>query len=148
GSNVFAGTILENGTIQIEAELVGEDTTFGRIIKLVEDAQDSKSEAERFIDRFSKYYTPAVLGLGIIIFLFSQNVELAITSLVLGCAGEVVIGVPVSKVYGSGKCERNGVLLKGSKVINDFSKVDTVIYDKTGTLTIGKPEVAKKEFYG
>src|SRR5690625_7727759 len=67
GSNVFAGTILENGTIQIEAELVGEDTTFGRIIELVEDAQDSKSEAERFIDRFSKYYTPAVLGLGIII---------------------------------------------------------------------------------
>src|SRR5699024_6810368 len=64
GSNVFAGTILENGTIQIEAELVGEDTTFGRIIELVEDAQDSKSEAERFIDRFSKYYTPAVIGLG------------------------------------------------------------------------------------
>lgn len=61
GSNVFAGTILDNGTIQIKADRVGEDTTFGRIIELVEEAQDSKSEAERFIDRFSKYYTPAVL---------------------------------------------------------------------------------------
>ncbi|MDD4449851.1 MAG: HAD-IC family P-type ATPase, partial [Sphaerochaeta sp.] len=61
GSQVFAGTILENGTMQIVADRVGEDTTFGRIIELVEEAQDSKSEAERFIDRFSKYYTPAVL---------------------------------------------------------------------------------------
>ena len=65
GSKVFAGTILDNGTIQIVAERVGEDTTFGRIIELVEEAQDSKSEAERFIDRFSKYYTPAVLVLSL-----------------------------------------------------------------------------------
>src|SRR5690625_5073796 len=64
-SEVFAGSILENGTIQIRADRVGEDTTFGRIIELVEEAQDSKSEAERFIDRFSKYYTPAVLVLGL-----------------------------------------------------------------------------------
>src|SRR5699024_1570715 len=81
GSEVFAGTILENGTIQIQADRVGEDTTFGRIIELVEEAQDSKSEAERFIDRFSKYYTPAVLVIGIIVWLFTNNVELAITVL-------------------------------------------------------------------
>src|SRR5690625_485363 len=147
-SEVFAGTILENGTIQIQAERVGEDTTFGRIIELVEEAQDSKSAAERFIDRFSRYYTPAVLGLGIIIWLFTQNVELAITALVLGCPGALVIGVPVSNVSGIGNGARNGVLLKGSEVINDFSKVDTVIFDKTGTLTIGNPEVAEKKFYG
>ncbi|WP_079710094.1 heavy metal translocating P-type ATPase [Paraliobacillus ryukyuensis] len=148
GSEVFAGTILENGTIQIQADRVGEDTTFGRIIELVEEAQDSKSEAERFIDRFSKYYTPAVLVLGIIVWLFSQNVELAITVLVLGCPGALVIGVPVSNVSGIGNGARNGVLLKGSEVINDFSKVDTIVFDKTGTLTIGNPEVAEKEFYG
>ena len=147
-SEVFAGTILENGTIQIQAERVGEDTTFGRIIELVEEAQDSKSAAERFIDRFSKYYTPAVLVLGILIWVFTQNVELAITALVLGCPGALVIGVPVSNVSGIGNGARNGVLLKGSEVINDFSKVDTVVFDKTGTLTIGNPEVAEKEFYG
>ncbi|WP_400247436.1 heavy metal translocating P-type ATPase [Niallia sp. JL1B1071] len=147
-SEVFAGTILENGTIQIRADRVGEDTTFGRIIELVEEAQDSKSEAERFIDRFSKYYTPAVLILGFIVWLFSRDIELAITILVLGCPGSLVIGVPVSNVAGIGNGARNGVLLKGSEVINDFSRVDTIVFDKTGTLTVGNPEVAEKEFYG
>lgn len=147
-SEVFAGTILENGTIQIRSDRVGEDTTFGRIIELVEEAQDSKSEAERFIDRFSKFYTPAVLVLGIIVWLFSKDIELAITILVLGCPGALVIGVPVSNVAGIGNGARNGVLLKGSEVINDFSRVDTIVFDKTGTLTIGNPEVAEKEFYG
>lgn len=147
-STVFAGTILENGTLQIQADRVGEDTTFGRIIELVEEAQDSKSNAERFIDRFSKYYTPAVLLLGIIIFLVTQNIELAITALVLGCPGALVIGVPVSNVSGIGNGARNGVLLKGSEVIHDFSKVDTMIFDKTGTLTVGNPEVSEKKFYG
>lgn len=146
-SKVFAGTILENGTLQVRADRVGEDTTFGRIIELVEEAQDSKSEAERFIDQFSKYYTPAVLVLGVIIWLITNNVELAITVLVLGCPGALVIGVPVSNVSGIGNGARHGILLKGSEVINHFSKVDTIIFDKTGTLTIGNPEVAEKEFY-
>ena len=146
-SQVYAGTILENGTIQIVADRVGEDTTFGRIIELVEEAQDSKSEAERFIDRFSKYYTPAVLVLSSIVWLISRDVELAITILVLGCPGALVIGVPVSNVAGIGNGARHGVLLKGSEVIHDFSKVDTVVFDKTGTLTIGNPKVADKEIY-
>lgn len=148
GSNVYAGTILDNGTIQIVADRVGEDTTFGKIIELVEEAQDSKSKAERFIDRFSKYYTPAVLVLGIIVWLFSRNLELAITILVLGCPGALVIGVPVSNVAGIGNGARHGVLLKGSEVIGDFSRLDTMVFDKTGTLTVGNPSVAEKEYYG
>ncbi|PJO83384.1 copper-translocating P-type ATPase, partial [Enterococcus faecium] len=148
GSEVFAGTILENGTIQIRADKVGEDTTFGKIIELVEEAQDSKSEAERFIDRFSKWYTPTVLVLAFIVWAMTQNVELAITILVLGCPGALVIGVPVSNVAGIGNGARNGVLLKGSEVINDFNKVDTIVFDKTGTLTVGNPEVAETEVYG
>ena len=99
---VYARTILENGTLQIIADRVGEDTTFGKIIELVEEAQDSKSAAERFIDRFAKYYTPAVLVLSFIVWLFSRNVELAVTILVLGCPGALVIGVPVSNVAGIG----------------------------------------------
>ncbi|HHX55243.1 MAG TPA: heavy metal translocating P-type ATPase, partial [Clostridiales bacterium] len=146
-SEVFAGTILENGTIQIRADRVGEDTTFGRIIELVEEAQDSKSEAERFIDKFSKWYTPAVLALGIIVYLISRDMELAVTILVLGCPGALVIGVPVSNVAGLGNGAKNGVLLKGSEVIQDFSKVDTIVFDKTGTLTIGNPEVADTKVY-
>jgi len=147
GSQVFAGTILENGTLQVVADRVGEDTTFGRIIELVEEAQDSKSEAERFIDRFSKYYTPAVLMLSTLVWIFSQDIELAITILVLGCPGALVIGVPVSNVAGIGNGARHGVLLKGSEVIHDFSRVDTIVFDKTGTLTEGNPSVADTNYY-
>ncbi|HRT82097.1 MAG TPA: HAD-IC family P-type ATPase, partial [Oscillospiraceae bacterium] len=143
GSGVYAGTILENGTLQIRAERVGEDTTFGRIIELVEEAQDSKSAAERFIDRFSKYYTPAVLVIAALVGIFSRNIELAITILVLGCPGALVIGVPVSNVAGIGNGASHGVLLKGSEVIRDFSRLDTMLFDKTGTLTVGDPTVAE-----
>ena len=148
GSEVYAGSILENGTIQIRADRVGDETTFGKIIELVEEAQDSKSEAERFIDRFSKYYTPAVLVLAFVVWLFSQSIELAITILVLGCPGALVIGAPVSNVAGIGNGARNGVLLKGSEVIHNFSHVDTIVFDKTGTLTAGNPTVAETEYYG
>lgn len=147
-SNVFAGTILDNGTIQIVADRVGEDTTFGKIIEMVVDAQDSKSEAERFIDRFAKYYTPAVLVISFLVWLFSKDVELAITILVLGCPGALVIGVPVSNVAGIGNGATHGVLLKGSEVIRDFSRLDTMIFDKTGTLTLGNPSVSVTKTYG
>lgn len=146
-SRVYAGTILDNGTMQIVADRVGEDTTFGKIIELVEEAQDSKSEAERFIDRFSKYYTPAVLVIAFLVWLFSRDLELAITIMVLGCPGALVIGVPVSNVAGIGNGARHGVLLKGSEVIHDFSKADTIVFDKTGTLTVGNPKVTDQEFY-
>ncbi|NLA58196.1 MAG: heavy metal translocating P-type ATPase [Firmicutes bacterium] len=148
GSQVYAGTILDNGTIQIVADRVGEDTTFSKIIELVEEAQDSKSEAERFIDRFAKYYTPAVLVLSFIVWLISRNVELAITILVLGCPGALVIGVPVSNVAGIGNGARHGILLKGSEVIGHFSRLDTIAFDKTGTLTMGHPSVAETQYYG
>ncbi len=148
GSHVFAGTLLENGTLQIVADRVGEDTTFGKIIELVEEAQDSKSQTERFIDRFSRYYTPAVLVLALIVWLFSRNLELAITILVLGCPGALVIGVPVSHVAGIGNGARNGVLLKGSEVIHAFGRTDTMVFDKTGTLTSGSPTVSVTQTYG
>ncbi len=146
-SKVFAGTILENGTIQVVADRVGEDTTFGRIIELIEEAQDSKSEAERFIDKFSKYYTPIVLLIAFAVYLFTKDIELSITILVLGCPGALVIGVPVSNVAGVGNGAGHGVLLKGSEVIHDFSRTDTFIFDKTGTLTIGNPKVSKVLYY-
>lgn len=148
GDPVYAGTILENGTIRIKAEKVGDETTFGKIIELVEEAQDSKSQAERLIDRFSKYYTPVVLLLAIIVGLISQDLELAVTILVLGCPGALVIGVPVSNVAGIGNGAKQGILFKGSEVITKFSKVDTIMFDKTGTLTYGDPRVSQVRKYG
>lgn len=145
---VFAGTIMDNGTIQIVADRVGEDSTFGKIIDLVEEAQDSKSEAERFIDQFSRWYTPAVLTIGLLVWVLTKDTELAITVLVLGCPGALVIGVPVSNVAGIGNGAKNGVLFKGSEVISHFANADTVLFDKTGTLTEGKPEVSDTIYYG
>lgn len=148
GDEVFAGTIMDNGTIQIVADRVGEDSTFGKIIDLVEEAQDSKSEAERFIDQFSRWYTPAVLTIGLLVWVLTKDTELAITVLVLGCPGALVIGVPVSNVAGIGNGAKNGVLFKGSEVISHFANADTVLFDKTGTLTEGKPEVSDIIYYG
>ena len=144
---VFAGSILENGTIRIITNRVGEDTTFGKIIELVEEAQDSKSEAERFIDNFAKYYTPAVLVLSLLVYIITRDIELSITVLVLGCPGALVIGVPVSNVSGIGNGAKNGILLKGSEVISDFSKLDVMVFDKTGTVTQGNPTVVKTMYY-
>lgn len=147
GDKVFSGTILENGTIRIVAEKIGEDTTFGKIIELVEEAQDSKSATEKFINSFSKYYTPLVLLLSLVVYIITKDIELAITILVLGCPGALVIGVPVSNVAGIGNGAKNGILFKTSEVIKDFSKIDTVIFDKTGTITKGHPEVIDHIFY-
>ncbi len=146
-SKVFAGTIVDNGTIKVQALRVGEDTTFGKIIELVEEAQDSKSQAERFIDRFSKYYTPVVLLLAFIVYLFTQNIELSITILVLGCPGALVIGVPVSNVAGIGNGASHSVLFKGSEIIQSFSQADVCVFDKTGTLTQGRPKVSSIKIF-
>ena len=147
GDEVFSGSILENGTVRIVAEKIGEDTTFGKIIELLEEAQDSKSATEKFINSFSKYYTPLVLLLSFLVYIFTKDIELAITILVLGCPGALVIGVPVSNVAGIGNGAKNGILFKTSEVIKDFSKIDTVIFDKTGTITKGHPEVIDHMFY-
>lgn len=147
GELVYSGTMVDNGTIQVEATKVGDDTTFAKIIELVEDAQDTKSHVEKFIDRFSTYYTPAVLILALLVGIFFRDFKLAITVLVLGCPGALVIGAPVSNVAGIGNGAKNGVLIKGGEVVDTFSKVDTLVFDKTGTLTKGKTEVASIQTY-
>lgn len=138
---VFAGTILENGTITVNTTAAGDDTTFGKIIEMVEDAQDSQTKTQRFIDRFAKYYTPFVLLASVVVGLITRNFRLAITVMVLGCPGALVIGVPASTVAGVGNGARRGILFKGSAVMDQLRHVDTIAFDKTGTLTMGQPTV-------
>lgn len=142
GNQVYAGTILEDGTLTIETIAAGEDTTFGKIIEMVEEAQDTKSHAEKLINRFSKYYTPAVLVIAIIVGLITRDLKLAITVMVLGCPGALIIGVPVSTVAGIGNGAKNGIIFKGSQVMDQTRKIDEIAFDKTGTLTVGHPEVS------
>jgi Cd2+/Zn2+-exporting ATPase len=141
GNEIYAGTILENGILTVKATAVAEDTTFGKIIEMVEEAQDTKSHAEKLINRFSKYYTPAVLIIALIVGLITKNLKLAITVMVLGCPGALVIGVPVSTVAGIGNGAKNGIMFKGSQVMDQAHKIDEIAFDKTGTLTVGHPEV-------
>lgn len=141
GDAVFAGTILENGTVTVNTTAAGEDTTFGKIIELVEEAQDSQTKTQRFIDRFARYYTPVVLLVAIMVGLITRDVRLAITVMVLGCPGALVIGVPASTVAGIGNGARQGILFKGSDAMDRMKHIDTIAFDKTGTLTVGKPVV-------
>ena len=143
GDKVFSGTIVDHGYLEMEAEKVGEETTFAKIIELVEEAQESKSSTEKFLDKFSNKYTPAVVILSILVFILTKDLHIAITFLVIACPGALVIGAPVSNVAGIGNGARNGVLVKGGEIMEKFTKVDTVVFDKTGTLTRGKPEVTE-----
>ncbi|QGX70213.1 heavy metal translocating P-type ATPase [Lactiplantibacillus plantarum] len=145
--SVYSGTMVENGYLKIKATQVGDDTTFAKIIELVEEAQDTKSKTEKFIDRFAQYYTPAVLVLAVLVFAFSRDFRLAITVLVLGCPGALVIGAPVSNVAGIGNGAKRGILIKGGEVVDTFAKVDTLVFDKTGTLTEGNTAVTTMHTY-
>lgn len=147
GDAVYSGAIVDNGTLTVTATQVGDDTTFAQIIELVEEAQDSNSPAEKFIDRFATYYTPAVLVLALAIGLITRDFKLAITILVLGCPGALVIGAPVSIVAGIGNGAKHGVLIKGGEVVNAMAGIDTMVFDKTGTLTKGDTAVAHVQFY-
>lgn len=138
---VFSGTIVDNGYMEMIAEKVGDDTTFAKIIELVEEAQESKSKTEKFLNKFANIYTPAVVVLSALVYFLTKDLHIAITFLVIACPGALVIGAPVSNVAGIGNGAKNGVLIKGGEVMDVMSKVDTIVFDKTGTLTKGKPEV-------
>lgn len=141
GHRVFSGTIVDSGFIEVIADKTGMDTTFAKIIELVEEAQEAKSPTERYLDRFATFYTPSVIVLAVVVWLVTRNVHLAITFLVVACPGALVIGAPVSIVAGIGNGARNGVLVKGGDVMDRLSRVDTIVFDKTGTLTEGRPTV-------
>lgn len=140
-SKVFAGTIVNDGTIVVQVIKIGDETVFGKLIELIEDAQDSQTKEQRFVDKFARYYTPVILVLGIIVALWTKNMETAITVLVLGCPGALVIGVPVSTVMGIGMAAKNGIITKGAANFNILSRKNYFIFDKTGTLTVGEPTV-------
>lgn len=148
GDRVFSGTLIDNGYIEVTADRVGDDTTFAKIIEMVEEAQESKTTTQKFLDRFAQIYTPTIVVLSILVYVFSRNVELALTFLVIACPGALVISAPVSMVAGIGNGARNGVLVKGGEIMEKLSKIDLVIFDKTGTLTKGKPEVTEVKSWG
>lgn len=138
---VFSGTIIDHGYIEVIAEKVGDDTAFAKIIELVEEAQESKTKTEKFLEKFAHIYTPAIIALSVIVFILTSNIEFALTFLVIACPGALVISAPVSIVAGIGNGAKNGVLIKGGEIMEKLAKVNTIVFDKTGTLTQGQPAV-------
>lgn len=138
---VFSGTIIESGYIKVRADRVGEDTTFSRILHMVEEAQDKKAKTQKFLEVFSKYYTPAIMVLAVVVFIITRDIELALTLLVIACPGALVISTPVSIVAGIGNGAKKGILIKGGEIIEKLGTVKVIAFDKTGTLTVGRPGV-------
>src|SRR5690554_5747998 len=141
GMDVFAGTWLRSGVLRVKAVGIGADTTLVKIIHRVEDAQDAKAKTQTFMEKFSRYYTPGVMVSALVVGLFTGNVELALTLLVIGCPGALVISIPVSIVAGIGRGARDGILIKGGEYLETSAKIDAVALDKTGTLTEGRPQL-------
>ncbi len=141
GTTVYAGTTTAGGMIDVRATGVGSGTALGRIIRRVEEAQESKARSQRFMERFAAWYTPAIIALAVASYALTREVELALTLLVIGCPGALVISIPVAVVAGIGQSARHGILVKGGEHLERFGRVTAVALDKTGTLTTGRPRV-------
>jgi len=150
GDRVFAGTINEEGYLEIEVDRKSEESTLSKIVKLVEEAQGRKSKTEVFVDRFARYYTPVVIGLAVLVMTvptlafglpFKVWFYRALVLLVVSCPCALAISTPVSMVSALTSAARNGVLIKGGNFIEEMRNMKVLVFDKTGTLTEGKLEV-------
>ena len=147
GDKVYAGTINEEGYLEIQVTSAAADNTLSRIVEMVEDAQSNKTEREQFVERFSAWYTPVVVAFAVLVTLgsplvlgtaWSTAVVYGLTLLVLSCPCAFVISTPVSVVSGITSAADNGVLIKGGDRLEAMGAVDVVAFDKTGTLTKGE----------
>jgi len=145
---VYSGTVIESGYLKVRADRVGEDTTFSRILQMVEEAQDKKAKTQKFLEVFSRYYTPSIMILAIAVFIITRDAELSLTLLVISCPGALVISTPVSIVAGIGNGAKQGILIKGGEIIEKLGTVKVLAFDKTGTLTEGKPKVTNIKPFG
>jgi Cd2+/Zn2+-exporting ATPase/Cu+-exporting ATPase len=141
GSHVFAATIAKLGSLRIKTLRVGPDTTFGRVIKMVEEAEAHRSEVQRFADRFSGYYLPLVAGIAALTFLISRNPLATAAVLVVACSCSIALATPIAMLASIGASAKRGLLIKGGKYLETLARADVVLIDKTGTLTLGQPKI-------
>ncbi len=141
GSHVFAATIAKLGSLRIKALRVGADATFGRVIKLVEEAEAHRGEVQRLADRFSAHYLPVVAGIAALTFFISRNPLATAAVLVVACSCSFALATPVAMLAAIGASAKRGLLIKGGKYLESLAKADVVLIDKTGTLTLGRPRI-------
>lgn len=143
GDTVFAGTFNQLGALEVLATEVGEDTTLGQIRRMVSESQQKKAPIERLLNRYAKFYTPAALLLGAVLWWWSGDIMRAITILIVFCPCVMVLATPTALVASIGNAALRGSLVKKGVTVEALSKIDTVVFDKTGTLTFGQPKLAR-----
>lgn len=150
GERVYAGTMNSWGALEVEVERLAEDNTINRIIAMIEEAEEQRAPSQQFVDRFARYYTPAVILAAILVallppLLFGQPGEKwfyeALAMLLVACPCALIISTPVAIVSAIGTAARNGVLVKGGVHLEEMGRIKVLAFDKTGTLTRGKPRI-------
>ena len=138
GATVYSGTIVQQGAIYISATAVGEESTYGKLVSLVKKAKENKAPIERVADKYAKYFTPAILIIGLTVLALTQDLMRMAAVFVIACPCALILSTPAAIVASIGNAAKQGILIRNGEVLEKMSKVDTLIVDKTGTITKGK----------
>jgi Cd2+/Zn2+-exporting ATPase/Cu+-exporting ATPase len=138
---VFAATICELGSLRVRTDRVGRDTTFGQILRLVEEAEAAKAPVQRFADRFTAYYIPVVLAVAALTYVVGGSARAAVATMLVACSCAIAMATPITVLAAVGRSARRGIVIKGGRYLESLAKVDALVMDKTGTLTLGRPAV-------
>jgi heavy metal translocating P-type ATPase len=141
GDAVYAGTINQSGALEIKAQKLGRDTTFGRIIETVERAEKSRAPIQKTADRLAGYLVYFALGAAVLTFIITHNVRSTISVVIVAGACGIAAGTPLAILGAIGRAARHGAIVKGGLYLETLAAVDTVLLDKTGTLTFGTPQI-------
>jgi Cd2+/Zn2+-exporting ATPase len=141
GDSIMAGTLNYNGVIKAQVANVGEDTTLGKVIRLVSDAEQHRPNAVRLIDRYANWFTPTILVCAAFAWILTGDVSRAVAVLIVGCPCALILAAPTATVAALGRAAKAGVLVKGGQYLERAAAVKVVLFDKTGTLTLGLPRV-------
>ncbi len=142
GAQVYAATIAQLGSLRVRTVRVGPDTTFGRVVKMVEEAEAHRADVQRFADKFTGYYLPIVGTIALLTYLISRNPLSTAAVLVVACSCSIALATPIAMLASIGAAARHGLLIKGGKYLETLAKADVLLIDKTGTLTLGEPQIA------